>query len=79
VAVTIATIFLLHVLFVVLGANQGNDFVSLIYMLAKTFVLGLGDIFTPDDEALGVVLNYSIAALIYLVAGHLIAKALTRH
>ncbi len=75
---TIAAIFVLHILFVVLGANQGNEFVSLVYTLAKTFVLGLGDIFTPDDETLGVVLNYSIAALIYLVVGRLIAKALAR-
>jgi hypothetical protein len=74
----IVTIFVLHVLFVVLHANRGNDFVSIIYMLAKTFVLGLGDVFTPRDAMLGVALNYGLAALIYLVLGQLVVKALQR-
>ncbi|GAB3280299.1 hypothetical protein [Parasphingorhabdus pacifica] len=74
----IVTIFVLHVLFVVFGANQGNEFVSIVYTLAKTLVLGLGDVFTPDDAVLGVVLNYGLAALLYLVVGQLIVKALKR-
>lgn len=74
----IVTIFVLHVLFVVLHANRGNDFVSIVYTLAKTFVLGLGDVFTPRDAVLGVVLNYGLAALVYLVVGHLIVRALRR-
>jgi len=41
-------------------------------------VLGLGDVFTPEDATIGVVLNYGLAALIYLVAGRIIAKALKR-
>jgi hypothetical protein len=75
---TVAAIFVLHILFVVFHANRGNEFVSLVYVLAKTFVLGLGDIFTPGDATLGVVLNYGIAALVYLVVGRLIAKAIAR-
>jgi hypothetical protein len=74
----IVTIFVLHVLFVVLHANRGNEFVSLVYTLAKTFVLGLGDVFTPRDALLGVVLNYALAALVYLVVGQLVVKALRR-
>lgn len=71
-------IFVLHIAFVVLGANQGNGFVSTVYTLAKTLVLGLGDVFTPDDALLGVFLNYGLAALVYLVIGQLIIKALRR-
>ncbi|GAA2333589.1 hypothetical protein GCM10009854_06270 [Saccharopolyspora halophila] len=74
----VVAIFALHVLFVVLDANQGNGFVSLIYTLAQTFVLGLGDVFTPGDELLGVVLNYALAALVWAVGGQLIIKALRR-
>lgn len=70
--------FVLHILFVVFDANQGNEFVSFVYTLAKTLVLGLGDLFTPDEAVLGVVLNYGVAALIYLVIGRLIARALRR-
>lgn len=74
----IVAIFVLHILFVVLGANQGNEFVSFVYGAAKVFVLGLGDVFTPDDALLGVVLNYGLAALAYLVVGQLVIKALRR-
>ena len=71
-------IFALHVLFVVLDANQGNGFVSFIYTLAQTFVLGLGDVFTPDDELLGVILNYALAALIWFIVGQFVIKLLRR-
>ena len=74
----VVLVFALHVLFVVLDANQGNGFVSFIYTLAQTFVLGLGDVFTPDDELLGVILNYALAALIWAVIGQLVIKALRR-
>ena len=74
----IMTIFVLHILFVGFHANHGNEFVSFVYMLAKTFVLGLGDVFTPNDAVLGVVLNYGLAALVYAVLGQLIIKLLRR-
>ncbi|MEV4646358.1 hypothetical protein [Saccharopolyspora sp. NPDC049357] len=74
----VIAIFTLHVLFVVFDANQGNGFVSFIYTMAQVFVLGLGDVFTPDDELLGVVLNYALAALVWAVGGKLIIKALRR-
>lgn len=74
----IASVFVLHILFVVLHANQSNDFVSFVYSTAKVFVLGLGDVFTPHDATAGVVLNYGLAALVYLVIGQLIAKMLRR-
>ncbi|WP_207936509.1 hypothetical protein, partial [Actinomadura sp. KC216] len=76
---TVAAIFLLHILFVVFDANQGNGFVHGVYNVAKALVLGLGDVFTPDDATLGVVLNYGFAALLYLVVGQLIVRALNRH
>lgn len=72
------TIFTLHIVFVVLEANQGNEFVSFIYTLAKGLVLGLGDVFTPDDAKIGVVLNYGFAAVIYLIVGQFVIKALRR-
>lgn len=71
-------VFALHVLFVIAEANQGNGFVSFVYLLAKTLVLGLGDVFTPDEAKVGVVLNYGLAAIIYLVVGQLIIGALRR-
>lgn len=74
----VVTIFVLHILFTVFDANQGNGFVAFVYGAAKVLVLGLGDVFTPDDALLGVVLNYGLAALAYLVVGQLVIKALRR-
>jgi hypothetical protein len=74
----VASIFLLHILFVVFEANQGNGFVHGLYTLAKVLVLGLGDVFTPDDAKLGVVLNYGLAALLYVIVGQLVVRALRR-
>ncbi|MQA26804.1 MAG: hypothetical protein GEU94_15375 [Micromonosporaceae bacterium] len=73
-----ASVFVLHIAFVVLGANQANEFVEFVYTLARTLVLGLGDVFTPDDATIGVVLNYGFAALVYLLIGHVIVRALRR-
>ncbi|SFS54831.1 hypothetical protein SAMN05660874_01724 [Saccharopolyspora flava] len=74
----IALVFVLHIVFSVSGANQDNDFVAFTYGTAKFFVLGLGDVFTPGDATIGLVLNYGLAALIYLFAGRIIARALRR-
>jgi hypothetical protein len=74
----VVAIFLFHMLFVVFEANQDNGFVSGVYNLAKVLVLGLGDVFTPDDAKLGVVLNYGLAALLYLVVGQIIVRMLNR-
>lgn len=72
------TIFVLHILFVVFDANQGNEFVSFVYTMAKALVLGLGDVFTPDDAEIGVVLNYGFAALLYFIIGQFVIKMLRR-
>jgi len=74
----VAVIFALHVFFSLAGANQGNGFVQFIYLLARVLVLGFGDVFTPDDATIGLVLNYGIAAIIWLAVGQFIAKLLRR-
>lgn len=78
VTIVVVGIFLLHIVFVVAEANMANGFVSFIYDTARALVLGFGDVFTPDDATIGVVLNYGFAALIYLVVGQLIVRALRR-
>ena len=74
----VIAVFLLHILFVLTEANQANGFVNGVYDAAKVLVLGLGDVFTPDDAKLGVVLNYGFAALIYLAVGQLVIKLINR-
>lgn len=74
----ISLAFVLHIIFVVAGANHESGFVAFVYSVAKFFVFGLGDVFTPGDPTIGVVLNYGLAALVYLALGRIIARALRR-
>ncbi|GAA4212967.1 hypothetical protein [Actinocatenispora rupis] len=74
----VAVIFALHVFLTLAGANQGNGFVQFVYTLAKVLVLGFGDVFTPNDAKIGLVLNYGLAALIYIVIGQFVARLLRR-
>lgn len=74
----VATIFVLHIVFTLFGANESSGVVSFVYGVAKVLVLGFGDVFTPDDATLGLVLNYGLAAIVYLVIGRLITRALRR-
>ncbi|MGS2617646.1 hypothetical protein ACVCAH_24445 [Micromonospora sp. LZ34] len=73
---SVAFIFALHIFFSLAKANQDNGFVQFVYVVAKVLVLGFGDVFTPNDAKIGFVLNYGLAALVYLVIGRLIARAL---
>lgn len=74
----IALTFVLHIVFVLTGANGNSGFVSFTYFVAKVFVLGFGDVFTPTDAKIGLVLNYGLAAIIYVVVGRVVARALRR-
>lgn len=74
----IALTFVLHIVFVLTGANGHSGIVSFTYAVARVFVLGFGDVFTPSDAKIGLVLNYGLAAIIYLVVGRVLARALRR-
>lgn len=74
----IAFIFALHIVFSLAGANENNGVVRFVYVLSKVFVLGFGDVFTPNDAVIGLVLNYGLAAVIYLVIGQWVARLLRR-
>ena len=85
VATVIATIFriaalliVLGILFVVLEANTGNSIVSFVLDVADFLVGPFDGLFTPKDPKLEVVINYGIAAVIYLVVGSLIARLIRR-
>lgn len=74
----IALVFVLHIVFTLFGANEDNPFVSFVYGAAKVFVLGFGDVFTPGDATIGLVANYGLAAIVYLVVGRIIYRTM-RH
>lgn len=74
----IALVFILHIVFTLFGANENSGFVAFDYSVAKVFVLGFGDVFTPKDAKIGLVLNYALAAVVYLVVGRILYRTLRR-
>jgi hypothetical protein len=74
----IALDFVLHIVFTLFNANQNSGFVAFVYAVAKVFVFGFGDVFTPGDAKIGLVLNYGLAAIVYLVVGRIIYRTLRR-
>lgn len=74
----IALAFVLHIVFTLFGANQNSGFVAFVYGVSKVFVFGFGDVFTPSDAKIGLIANYGLAAIVYLVVGRIIYRTLRR-
>lgn len=68
----------LWILLHLLGANEGNAFVEFVHGTADLLAWWAQDIFTMDTEALRVLLNYGLPALLYVLVGHGIAVRLSR-
>ncbi|MFB9661115.1 hypothetical protein ACFQS3_00190 [Glycomyces mayteni] len=71
----IALIILLHLAFVLLEANTANPLVAFFADLANWFSWLFRDMFTVDDPKVRAVVNYGLAALVYLLIGGAIAGA----
>ncbi|MCC3765268.1 hypothetical protein K3N28_19600 [Glycomyces sp. TRM65418] len=70
----IALIILLHLAFILLEANPGNPLVNFIADCANWFAWLFKDMFTQiEDPKVRAVVNYGIAALIYLAIGGILS------
>lgn len=74
----LALILILHILFVFLDANPGNEFVSWIRWAANGLVIFFAGLFTPDNPKLAVFLNFGIAAVFWLVVTGILARLARR-
>ncbi|MEV0649042.1 hypothetical protein AB0I28_27690 [Phytomonospora sp. NPDC050363] len=74
----IAFILALHIAFVMLEANTGNPLVNLVKQMADFLAYLFKDIFTLEDYKLQALLNYGLAALVYLAIGGIIGGAIDR-
>ncbi|WP_433291682.1 hypothetical protein ACQPZQ_02695 [Pseudonocardia sp. CA-142604] len=72
----IALVFVLHIVFTLFGANPNSGIVGFVYGAARIFVFGFGDVFTPGDATIGLIVNYGLAAIVYLVVGRVIHRTL---
>jgi hypothetical protein len=70
----IALILILHIVFVLVGANNGNGLVSGLADLAGIFAWGFKNLFTNANEKLATFLNYGLAALVYLGIGGVLQR-----
>jgi hypothetical protein len=77
-AVVVAIILAVHVVFVVFEANGANSLVTTINDWADTLAWKFKDVFTPENPKAAAFVNYGLAAVIYLIAGRLVAGLVRR-
>jgi hypothetical protein len=65
-----AAILGLWILLYLLDANQANMFVGFVESVAGLLAFWSQDIFTMESEAVRVLLNYGLPAVLYLGIGH---------
>jgi hypothetical protein len=78
VAVAAAIILAVHVVFVVFEANGANGIVETINSWAGSLAWNFKDIFTPANPKTAALVNYGLAAAVYLIAGRVLAALIRR-
>ena len=74
----IAALIVVHALFVLFGANPGNVLVQVTTSWRNTFGWFTEGLFAPSDAKIAEAINDALAALIWVVVGSLISKAIVR-
>jgi hypothetical protein len=77
-AVVIAAIIMVHIIFVLVGANPGNSIVSTDADWSSTLAAWFKDLFTIANAKLRVFVNYGLAVLFYLAIGRIVASIVNR-
>jgi hypothetical protein len=77
-AMVICILLALHIAFVVFSANGDNAIVRTVNTWADWFAWRFRDMFVPKDHRVEVLVNYGIAAVVYLIAGRVIAGLIAR-
>jgi len=78
IAIVIAVIIGLAILFVVLEANSSNEIVSRVNDWGKALVGPFDDIFEINDPKVAIAVNWGLALVVYLVVASFIARLLRR-
>lgn len=71
-----AAILVIHIVLTVASANPQNGITTFFANAADSLTLGIGDLFLPASESLKVILNYGLAAVVWLVIGAVVARIL---
>lgn len=78
IAGAIALILALHILFVLLGSSDSNTIVSTVANWSSHLAAWFRGLFTTGSARWNTVLDYGLAALVYLFVGRLIAGFVER-
>ena len=76
VTVVFAAVLVIHVVLFVAGANPANGITIFFNDFANNLTLGIGDLFLPASESLKVILNFGLAAVVWIIIGVVISKIL---
>jgi hypothetical protein len=76
VTVVFAAVLVIQVVLVVASANPGNRVAVFIAAAADHLTLGLGNLFQPSSPSLGVILNYGLPAVVWLIIGVIVSRLL---
>ncbi len=76
VAVLVALVLALHILFVILRANPDNAIVQFVEGLAGTLAWRFEGLFLLTRESVEVLVNFGLAAVVYLIVGAVLARLL---
>jgi hypothetical protein len=74
----IALVIVVAIVLFVLGANPSNGIVSAIHDAGQWLVGPFKNLFKIHNAKLAMAVNWGLAALVYLIVGHLIASLFAR-
>ena len=74
----IALVIVAAIVLFLVGANPSNGIVSAVHDAAAWLVGPFKNLFSIHNAKLAMAVNWGLAALVYLVVGHLIATLLAR-
>ncbi len=74
VTVVFAGVLVVHVVLTVASANPRNGVAMVLGAAADHLTLGLGTLFAPSSPSLGIILNYGVPAVVWLVVGIIVAR-----
>lgn len=74
----IALVIVAAIVLFVLGANASNDIVRAIHDAGAWLVGPFKNLFSIRNAKVAMAVNWGLAALVYLIVGHLIARLLVR-
>ena len=77
VTVVFAAILVIHIVLAVGAANPRNGITTFFASAANHLTLGLGNLFLPSSASLQAILNYGIAAVVWVIIGIILARLLT--